>query len=243
MSHSEKHTQKILLPYPPGCITATLLRREKRFLVEVQKGKETFWAHTNNSGSMLGLVRPGLTILLSPSDNPKRKYKYTLEAINLGSFWVGVNTLVPNRLLPEALKAGALPAPWSYKDMRREVNFQDSRLDLLLTGTNNQLCYIEAKNVTLVEEDVAYFPDAQTKRGGKHLATLMQAVKQGHNACCFFLVQRADGHCFGPADFIDPEYASLFWQALDSGVEMWPYRARVTPQGIALAERLPLSRP
>ena len=109
----------------------------------------------------------------------------------------------------------------------------------LLDGSRGAL-WIETKNVTLVEDEVACFPDATTVRGQKHLRELIRLAQEGARAACFFLVQRADARCFGPADFIDPAFANLFWEALEKGVEMWPYRALVSPDGIGLGLRLKL---
>jgi sugar fermentation stimulation protein A len=80
-----------------------------------------------------------------------------------------------------------------------------------------------------------------TSRGQKHLRELIQLVQEGNRAACFYLVQRADARCFGPADFIDPAFADLFWEATEAGVEMWPYMALVSPGGIGLGIRLPLA--
>lgn len=96
-----------LLPFPPGCVVARLVRREKRFFVHVLIDGKPDVAHTNNTGSMLGLLRPGAPVLLSPAQNPDRKLRWTLELVWCGGwtpgerrgFWAGVNTAVPNRML------------------------------------------------------------------------------------------------------------------------------------------------
>ena len=93
----------------------------------------------------------------------------------------------------------------------------------------------------MVEDDAACFPDAASERGRKHLRELMDIAAHSERAAMFYLVQRPDGHCFAPADFIDPEYAGLFVEALTAGVEMYPFRAVVTTAGIDLGPRLPLS--
>ena len=108
-----------------------------------------------------------------------------------------------------------------------------------MTGDIGTL-WIEAKNVTLVEDDVAYFPDAVTQRGQKHLRELMKLAQTGCRVACFYLIQRSDAKCFAPADFIDENFSRLFNEALQAGVEVWPYQASVCPEGIGLASRLPL---
>ena len=253
---------RMLLPFPPGCKVVRLIRREKRFTVvtnDPASGAE-LRAHTNNTGSMLGLLRPGTPALLSPARNPDRALKWTLESLALpgtplvdGALaihgpWVGVNTLTPNRLLEAAFRARLLPEATGYAHLAREATTGDSRLDALLTpeqGSGLPPLYVECKNVTLVEDDQAQFPDAASERGRKHLAELTRLVHEGCRAALFFLVQRPDGNCFAPAEVVDPDYASALAVALGAGVEAWVWRARIigpgTGAGISLAERLPLA--
>lgn len=278
---SERTAPRLLLPFPPGCRVTRLVRREKRFTAITTDGAtgEEVRAHTNNTGSMLGLLRPGTLALLSPAANPSRTLKWTLEALALPgtplidsalalpgkpgsdelSQWVGVNTLTPNRLLEAAWKAGLLPEARAYAHFAREATTGESRLDALLTGEESDTgqkpdagdtpgtgrplppLYVECKNVTLVEDDQAQFPDAATERGRKHLAELTRLVQEGARAALFFLVQRPDGGCFAPAEAIDPDYAEALARALGAGVELWAWRAAITPQGIHLAERLGLA--
>jgi len=228
---------QFLIEFSQDSFTAVFLGREKRFLVEAERDGHRFQAHCNNSGSMLGLLRPGSEILLSVSPNPSRRLPYTLESIKLGSHWVGVNTLVPNRVLRLAWERGVLPELRGYDRFQNEKTTGESRLDAFAEGPAGQV-WIEAKNVTLVEDDVACFPDAVTVRGQKHMRELTALARAGRRAACFFLVQRPDASCFAPADFIDPVYAELFRAAVDAGVEIWPYEAIVTRQGIALGRRL-----
>ncbi|MDO5536300.1 MAG: DNA/RNA nuclease SfsA [Desulfovibrionaceae bacterium] len=226
-------------------VTGIFLRRFKRFLVDCRIGEQKLVIHTNNTGSMLGLLRPGMPMLASAASRPGRRLPYTQEAVYLGEegrgFWVGVNTSTPNRMLASAFAAGMLPVEKGYTGFRAEVRRGASRLDGLLEGEGLPRLWVECKNVTMVEDDTAMFPDACSERGRKHLLELADIVRGGERAAMFYLVQRADGHCFGPAACIDPEYADLFWQAVDAGVEIWAFRATVSPEGTSLAERLPLT--
>lgn len=242
-----------LLPYPAGCVTARLVGRHKRFSVELLRDGQTIWAHSNNSGSMLGLLRPGAPVLLSPAANPARRLPWTQEAVWLAGtalpsgqetqgFWVGVNTSVPNRMLEAAFRAGRLPFAAGYDRLTREAKRGQSRLDGLCSGPGLPPLWVECKNVTMVEDDAACFPDAASERGQKHLRELMDIVRQGQRAAMFYLVQRPDGRCFAPADFIDPVYARLFHEAVAAGVEVYPFRARVSPAGVELGELLPLHK-
>ena len=233
-----------LLPFPEHCRTARFLRREKRFTVIVTdpRTNEPFRAHTNNTGSMLGLLRPGTEVLLSPAANPKRKLPYTLELVKHCGFWVGVNTATPNAWLQRAWETGALPEVQNYTRFKREAPRGESRLDARLDGPDGPL-WIEAKNVTLAEDEVALFPDAPTERGRKHLHELMRVVADGEQAALFFCIQRPDARCFGPADMIDSEYAAGLYKAMEAGVQIWPYQLDISPAGIGPGRRLPVQPP
>lgn len=236
-----------LIPHPGPCCRARLIGRHKRFTVEVEAldgpdAGRIVLAHTNNTGSMLGLLRPGVTALLSPAASPARKLRYTLEALELHGSLVGVNTLTPNRMLRRAWETRALPELHGYDTFRPEARTGDSRLDARLDGPRGTL-WVECKNVTMVEDEVACFPDAVTERGQKHLRELMALAATGARVALFFLVQRTDGRCFGPADVVDPAYADLFYEALGRGVEAWPCVARVDDTGVGLADRLRVVRP
>ena len=239
-----------LIPFPPDCLCGQLIRREKRFLVDFSHDGQILRAHTNNSGSMLGLVRPGFPVLVSPAQGAGRKLPYTLELVNIlptnadGSHnaagWVGVNTLTPNRLLRVAFEARTLPFARGYSSLKTEARVGQSRMDGLCTGPGLPPLWVECKNVTLVEDGVAAFPDAITVRGQKHLREMMAIAESGQRAAFFYCIQRADARCFGPADFIDKEYARLFYATLKAGVEVYPFAVAATPAGIFLGKQLPV---
>ena len=236
-----------LLQYPEGCIVGEFVRRVKRFSVEITVQGEPVWIHSNNTGSMMGLLRKGSPVLASPANNPKRKLQWTQEAVGLqtpqGLQWVGVNTQTPNKMLKAAFEAKSLHWAKGYDLFKSEAKIGDSRADGVLRTKDDSLppLWIECKNVTMVEDDVACFPDAQTDRGQKHLRNMMRLISEGYRTAFFYLVQRPDGHCFAPADVIDPAYADLFYKAFDMGVEVYPYRATITHAGIALGELLPVN--
>lgn len=228
-----------LILFPEEILMGRFLRREKRFLVQMETEKGSLWVHCNNSGSMMGLLRPGNQVMASPSPKSGRKLSHTLELVRANGTWVGINTLTPNRLLRKAWERGLLPETRGYSKFHPEVQVGENRIDALLTSPGHRL-WIEAKNVTLVEYDTAYFPDAVTQRGQRHLQKLMALAAEGERAACFYLVQRQDARCFGPADFVDQRYAELFWKAVEMGVEMWTYKAMIDIKGISLGPRLPL---
>lgn len=225
----------------PPLVAGTLVRRYKRFLADVllEDGSEVT-VHCPNSGSMKGCATPGSRLFLSRSPNLKRKYPLGWELVEADGFWAGINTGLPNYLTREAIENGTVRELQGYSAIRPEVPYgEHSRIDLLLEGPIGR-CFVEVKNVTLVEGGRALFPDAVTTRGQKHLLELMRVVREGDRGVIFFTVQRGDGNSVSPADLIDPEYGRLLRLAMDNGVEALAYRALVTPEEIMLTERLPV---
>jgi sugar fermentation stimulation protein A len=184
----------------------------------------------------------GWPVRLSDSHNPKRKYRLTWEMVHNGRCWIGINTQHPNRLVHEAINAGTIEELAGYDRIRPEVRYGDrSRIDLLLESGHGT-CYVEVKNVTLVDDQGCYaFPDAVTERGRKHLIELQKVVDQGHRAVMMFVIQRSDGAAFTTADHIDPAYGIELRRAIRAGVEVLAYRAEVTPERIELTEACPVN--
>lgn len=216
-----------------------LIKRYKRFLADVRlQNGCAVTAHCPNSGSMLTCNVPGSPVLISRKQKHNAGLRYTLEAIRTGNIWVGVNTMLPNRLVTEALGSRHIPELSGYLSIQNEITAGNSRLDFLLSRKTKK-CYVEVKNVTLSFKKVAFFPDAVTERGAKHLKTLTALRKEGCRAVAFFLVQREDCVLFRPASWIDPVYCKTLREAARCGVEVLVYQAHVTPSGIWLHRSLP----
>lgn len=225
---------------PSPLIEGKLVRRYKRFFADVELEDGTVvTAHTPNTGSMKQCAIPGYEVLISPSDNPKRKLKYTLELIRVNDHWVDTHTQRTNRIVEEGLKQNWINGLCDYQ-VTPEHKFGDSRIDFLLEKADEKVL-VEVKNVTLCDDgNVACFPDAVTTRGQKHLRELAEAVKQDYRAVIFFLVQRGEATAFTPADAIDPEYGRLLRQVASEGVEVMACRTVVTEDDNRVGEALPI---
>ncbi len=221
-------------------IPGILIRRYKRFLADIRLNDgAVVTAHCTNSGSMKTCDHPGWQVRLSRANNPKRKLPYTWEMVHNGKCWIGINTIFANKLAVEGITSGIIAELRGFDQIRTEVGYgQNSRIDVLLTNSREQ-CFVEVKNVTLVEENGFYrFPDAKTKRGLKHLRELMAMIEEGHRAAMLFIIQRTDGAVFKPADHIDPEYGKTLREAYQKGVEILPYLAEVSPEKIEIKRRI-----
>jgi sugar fermentation stimulation protein A len=217
-----------------------LIKRYKRFLADVELDSgEIVVAHCTNSGSMKTCIEEGAEVYLTYVDDPKRKTKYTWEMIYINGDWIGINTGIPNILAYEAVRDGKIEGFESYTEVRREVKFEDSRFDVFAKN-EQEVCFIEVKNVSMKVGEYARFPDAVTTRGKKHLETLMRVKAEGMRAVMFYVIQRSDVSVFGPAWDIDPSYAETLRKAVDNGVEVFAFQAKVNPEGIDLLKQLPI---
>jgi len=239
------------MQFDPPLEAVTLLRRYKRFLADVRRadGSE-ITIHCPNTGSMKNCVLPGVEqpALMSDSGNSKRKYRHTLEALQVAhGHWAGVNTSRTNALVEEAVRAGRIPELSPHTGVEREVTFGDSRFDLALGERQQPHTFIEVKNVTLgpgpddPDDGVIAFPDSVTERGQKHLQTLIQVVEQGHRAVLFFCVQHTGATAARPADEVDARYGALLRMALAQGVEVMAWRVSLSEKAFVLENSLPLS--
>lgn len=235
-------------------IPATLLRRYKRFLADVELADgSVITVHVANPGAMTGLQAAGARVWLSRSPNAKRKLPYSWELIEAdfgaGRELVGVNTSHPNTIVAEALAAGAIPALGGYESIRREVGYGEgafggaSRIDFLLEHPDRPPCYLEVKNVHMMRRPgVAEFPDSVTARGARHLEELAAMVASGARAVMLYVVQIGSATTFTLARDIDPAYGSAFERARAGGVEALAYRCQFTFEGIELAHPVAIER-
>lgn len=223
-------------------------RRYKRFLADITLDDASMvTAHVANPGAMLGLDTPGARVLMSRSDNPKRKLAWSWELVEAAPIqggaarWVGVNTAQPNRLVAEALSAGRLAPFRDYAHVRPEVKYgTGSRVDFLLENPGEPPCFLEVKNVHLMREDgLAEFPDCTAARSAKHMRELARMTAQGARAVLVYVVQM-QAERFAVAADIDPAYAEACAAAREAGVEIHAYGCRVDPRGIVITDPIPV---
>ncbi|TQQ33356.1 DNA/RNA nuclease SfsA [Vibrio cholerae] len=201
--------------------SAILVKRYKRFLADVLINNELQTIYVPNTGSMTNCGSEGDVIWYSTSDNTKRKYQHTWELTERDGL-ICVNTARANEFVGNALRTGAIKSLSGY-DVKPEVKFGDSRIDFMLTR-DNEKCFVEVKSCTLLENGNGYFPDAVTKRGQKHLLELMKIVEEGNRAVLLFAILHSGIESVEAAKHIDPKYAELLDQAIESGVEVICYK-------------------
>ncbi|ALL12611.1 DNA/RNA nuclease SfsA [Caulobacter henricii] len=231
----------MLLPQP--LVRGRLVQRYKRFFADlVLDDGRAITAHCPNPGAMLGVNLPGQGAWVSWSDDPKRKLAWSLQLVETETSLVGVNTLLPNRLVAEALAADSIPELSGYATVKPEVKYREaSRVDFLLTDPARPPCWLEVKNVHLSRTPgLAEFPDCKAARSTRHLADLAAQVAEGHRAVALFVVQRADCEGFKACEDLDPAFARGLAQAVEAGVEVLVYGCDLSPQAVRIARRLTL---
>ena len=221
------------MKFTDNLISGVLIKRYKRFFVDVKVNNQIITAHCPNSGSMLGLLDENNKIWISQSNNPKRKLKFTLELINVKDNLVGVNTIFANKIVLEALTNKTIKEFSKFENIKTEAVYDtNTRFDFFLKK-NNRKVFLEVKNVTLsIKKNVAEFPDAITSRGTKHLRKLIEAKKEGYESYILYLIQREDCNQFKIADKIDIEYKKAFIEAKKKGVKILCYNCKLSPQEI-----------
>lgn len=216
-------------------LQGSLVGRYKRFFADIKYKNKIITAHCPNSGSMMGLLAKDNKVLFSASDNPNRKLKYTLEMIEIEKKKVGINTLLTNKIVFEALNYKKIDSLIKFSHIKTEAKFSDNtRFDFLLRN-NKEKCFLEVKNVTLIrEKKIAEFPDAVTSRGTKHLNELCNAKKKGFQSYILYLIQREDCDSFKIAKDIDEEYKIAFSKAIKCGVKILCYDCKLNNESIKL---------
>lgn len=229
--------------FDPTLESATLLKRYKRFLADIQlPNGEIKTIHCANTGAMTGCAESGDTVWYSTSDNPKRKYpnSWELTETQQGN-WICVNTVRANHLAVEAIQTGVISELLGYAKLTTEVKYgsERSRIDIFLEAPDKPSCYVEVKSVTLLDKNgQGYFPDAVTTRGQKHLRELTEMVKNGHRAVLLFTVLHSGIEKVSAARHIDAKYSQLLKQAKEVGVEILCYKAELSNSEVRLSSAI-----
>lgn len=226
-----------LYRYPP-LYPGILLKRYKRFFADIELATgEIITAHCPNTGSMSGISTPGSAVQVSYSNNLKRKLPYTWEMIQVFDnqpTWVGINTMMPNRIIKLALEKFLFPEINNYQQIKFEVAYgQDnsSRIDFLLSSDRDRPIYVEVKSTTWAQKQLALFPDTVTLRGQKHLIELTALLPKARGVMLYF-INRGDCTQFAPGNSADPVYSKLLTSAIALGLEVLPCRFEIAPEGI-----------
>lgn len=197
------------------------ISRPNRFIAIVEVDGEEQTVHVKNTGRCKELLVKGCTVFLEKSKNLGRKTAYDLVAVikedGKGATYINMDSQAPNTMAAEWLpQSGLFPQGTVFK---REVRYKSSRFDFCAEHGEGRT-YIEVKGVTLEREGMAYFPDAPTERGVKHLKELAECVKEGYGAMVLFVVQMQGVAAVRPNTATHPQFATALKAAKAAGVKV-----------------------
>ena len=204
----------------PGIFMA----RPNRFIAHIEIDGAVEICHVKNTGRCRELLIPGCTVWCQRSDNPNRKTKYDLIAVQKGDRLINMDSQAPNKAAGEWLASGGLG---EISDLRAEVKHGDSRYDFSFVKDGKR-CFLEVKGCTLETDGVCAFPDAPTERGAKHIRGLTEAARAGYGAYILFVIQMSDVKYIRPHDETDPEFGRALREAAQNGVHVLAMDCAVT---------------
>ena len=124
------------------------LARPNRFVAHVELDGETVVCHVKNTGRCRELLVPGATVYLQESDNPARKTRFDLIAVDKGGLLVNMDAQAPNQVFREWAEAGQFVPGLTL--LRPETTWGKSRFDFYWELSTQRRGFVEVKAVTLV---------------------------------------------------------------------------------------------
>lgn len=224
-----------------NCTAGTFLSRPNRFVAQVALDGRTETCHVKNTGRCRELLIPGCRVYLTRSDNPARKTKYDLIAVEKetarGPLLINMDAQAPNHVFEAWARADRFRPGLTL--LRPETVYGASRFDFYWE-TDTDRGFVEVKGVTLEEDGVARFPDAPTLRGVKHLEELIAARQAGYQAALCFIVQFSGAKYVTPNDTTHPQFGQALRRAAAAGVEVFALGCAVTPDSLTAEEFVPV---
>ena len=216
----------------------SFLERPNRFLAYAELAGKKEVIHVKNTGRCAELLKPGAVIYVQESQNPKRKTKWDLIAVEKGDRIINMDSQIPNRVVQEWIEEGNLFE--NVRLVKPETTYCNSRFDLYVETGDKRKIFIEVKGVTLEENGVVRFPDAPSERAVKHLEELGYAVKEGYEAYVFFVIQMKGVRYFTPNRDTHPAFCDALKRAQAAGVHVLAYDCEVSADSIEVNEEVPV---
>ena len=217
---------------------AVFLARPNRFVARVLLDGKEETVHVKNTGRCRELLVPGARVYLAEGDNPARKTRYDLVAVEKGELLVNLDSQAPNKVFAQWAQAGGFRPGLTL--LRPETTWGNSRFDFYWEDAAGQRGFVEVKGVTLEEEGHVRFPDAPTLRGVKHLEELVRARAEGYEAAVCFVVQMEGMVDFAPNDATHPAFGAALRRAAAAGVTVLAMECAVTPGSLAIRRPIPV---
>jgi sugar fermentation stimulation protein A len=225
----------------PNIRPGIFIRRPNRFIAHVEVEGVEEVCHVKNTGRCRELLIPGATVWLVESDNPARKTRFDLVAVEKvrgeQTLLINMDSQAPNHIFREWAEAGNFRP--ELKSLRGETTFGNSRFDFYWEDSEKR-GFVEIKGVTLEHDGVVRFPDAPTERGVKHLEELMTAKAAGYEAAVCFIVQMEGMKHLEPNDLTHPAFGEALRRCAAAGVEVFALECETAPGHVKAVRPLPV---
>ncbi len=217
-------------------IPGRFISRPDRFTAIVLVGGSEEKVHVKNTGRCRELLLPDASVYLAEADNPDRKTRYDLIAVEKvlddgSKILINMDSQAPNKAAGEWLRSGGLFGEGA--SVRSEVRYRDSRFDFYIEQGERRI-FLEVKGVTLERKGVAMFPDAPTERGLKHVRELAECINEGYEAYVLFVIQMKGMHLFRPNNATHPQFGEALAEAQRRGVNIAAYDCIVEPDSMTI---------
>lgn len=232
------------ISFPEPLTEGTIVKRTSIYTMDVSVNGETVQCHCPTTGRIGNIDLSGRPCLLSPSDNPKRKTGYTVEAISLGrpddsgKRWIGINQNAANRYVEHYLRNGGFPDMVEGTEVRREVFLGESKLDFLVGD-----CYLEVKTpLQHLQVDIPDYvktkkvtPFSSTDRMTRHMKELASSL-ESHQRAVMLIVFLYDNPGFRVVERSTnyEQVTATVEECVSKGVETWQANFRIDPEGVSL---------
>lgn len=213
---------------------AKFISRPNRFIAHCELDGETVVCHVKNTGRCKELLIKDADVFLTESDNPLRKTRFDLVAVEKNGMTVNIDSQAPNIAAGEYLRS-------VYPDavIRPETKYGNSRFDFYIENGEEKI-FLEVKGVTLERDGIALFPDAPTERGVKHINELSECIKDGYKAKILFIIQMENVSSFSPNDETHKAFGDALRNAEKKGVTVTALNCTVTPDSMVIKENVPV---
>lgn len=218
-------------------VEGQFIDRPNRFVANVMIDGVSEKVHVKNTGRCKELLEKGNTVYLEDFRKRMGQRKLPYSLINVykkckdgSKLLINMDSQAPNKVVQEALlnKKIQLPNMDKLVLVKPEKKFLNSRFDFYVEDEKGKAAYIEVKGCTLERDGIAYFPDAPTARGTKHIHELVEAIENGYNAYVILVIQIEDINVFKPNRDTDPSFADALLLASKSGVNILAYNCNVS---------------
>lgn len=185
---------------------------------------------------------PGTLVYLAVCQNPARKTKYDLIAVEKARagkspLLINMDSAAPNAVAAEWLPKSGLFSPAAR--FKREVTYGGSRFDFYIEDGDTK-AFLEVKGCTLEEDGVARFPDAPTERGVKHIRELIACHEAGYKGYILFVVQMKEIDYLCPNDATHRAFGDALREAAAAGVGVLAVDCTVTPDTLTADTPIPV---